>query len=289
MPLLNYNSPRELAAFLESRNLGMRKKYGQNFLIDARVRNVLVEALAPRAGEAVWEIGPGLGAMTSSLLERGARVTAFEIDPGFSGALEEFFGANPGFTLVRGDVLKTWPLAAPSPLLLGNLPYNIGAVLLASFIEARRFFRRMVVTVQRETARRMLAGPGSGEYSSFSVLCRSVYRLRSLTVIKGAAFFPVPRVDSQGLCLDLINEDPHYPQSLYPLVRQLFSSRRKTVRNNLTTFVKSCIMGNAEAGREAGHLAEKALKTCGIKPDARAEQLGLKEFVKLAGFLEECM
>jgi 16S rRNA (adenine1518-N6/adenine1519-N6)-dimethyltransferase len=155
----------------------MRKKYGQNFLIDSRVRNALVEALAPRAGEAVWEIGPGLGAMTSSLLERGARVTAFEIDPGFSGALEEFFGVNPGFTLIRGDVLKTWPLAVPSPLLLGNLPYNIGAVLLASFIEARRFFRRMVVTVQRETARRMLAGPGSGEYSSFSVLCRSVYRI----------------------------------------------------------------------------------------------------------------
>lgn len=285
--MLNYNSPRELAAFLESRGLGMRKKYGQNFLIDPRLRDLLVEALAPGAGETVWEIGPGLGAMTSSLLERGAGVTAFEIDPGFSSILEEFFGGNPGFTLVRGDALKTWPHAVPSPLLLGNLPYNIGAVLLASFIEARRFFRRMVVTVQRETARRMLAGPGSVEYSSFSVLCGSVYRVRSLAVMKGAAFFPVPRVESQGLCLDLLDEDPPYPQSLYPLVRRLFSSRRKTVKNNLTTFVKSCIMKGEEAGGEAGRLAEKALETCGVKPGARAEELGLEEFVKLAEFLEE--
>ena len=150
MSIINYNSASALRDFLESEGLGMRKKFGQNFLINPSVRQSLVDALGARSGDEVWEVGPGLGAMTSLLLERGFSVKAFEIDPGFIGVLKKIFYDEKNFTLVEGDVMKTWSAQEPSPFFLGNLPYNVGAALLADLIEKGRLFTRMVVTVQKE-------------------------------------------------------------------------------------------------------------------------------------------
>ena len=113
-PSINYNSAKELRILLEDRGMGMRKKFGQNFLIDPNIRQKLLDALELQCGGKVWEIGPGLGAMTQGLLERGVQVSAFEIDPAFSAALRELYGANSAFSLVEGDVFKTWPLASKS-------------------------------------------------------------------------------------------------------------------------------------------------------------------------------
>lgn len=282
-PLLNYDSPVELRAFLDGRGLGMRKRHGQNFLINGAVRSRLLDALEPRPGDNVWEIGPGLGAMTAGLLERGAQVTAFEIDPAFAKALGEFFDSSGGFRLVEGDALKTWPAlsreAAEKELFLfGNLPYNIAAALLAEFIEKGRFFTRMVVTVQREVARRMAAGPSQADYSSFSVLCSSVYSVKLLPVIKPSSFYPAPKVDSQGVRLDLL-PSRNLPRLFYPLVRGLFSSRRKTVKNTLSRFASSVIL-------KAG-IAEEVLARAGIRHDRRPETLCIDEFAALAAVLEE--
>ena len=309
MPVsINYNSKAELRAFLDEHNLGMRKKFGQNFLINPAVRLRLLDALELESGDNVWEIGPGLGAMTAGLLERGGRVTAFEIDPAFSRILREFFageslagecfaaessGPEPAFRLIEGDVLKTWrtvknsasipPANMPTEetLLFGNLPYNLAAALLADFIEKGCFFKRMVVTVQREVALRMAARPGSADYSSFSVLCSSVYKISPLLVIKGSSFYPVPRVDSQGVRLDLLPQKEKLPRLFYPLVRSLFSSRRKTIKNTLTAFAASFILKeNREAAAEVLHRA-------GISGERRPETLDIQEFAALAAHLEE--
>ena len=295
---VNYNSGRELRAFLDEKGLGMRKKFGQNFLINPRVRSALLGAMELRGGDEVWEIGPGLGAMTCGLLERGARVTAFEIDPAFAAILREQFAplftgeASGTFRLVEGDALKTWrafeAARAEETLLFGNLPYNAAAALLADFIENGRFFKRMVVTVQREVALRMAAKPGAPDYSSFSVLCSSVYRVSPLFVIKGSSFYPAPRVDSQGVRLDLV---PHrdLPRLFYPLVRGLFSSRRKAIRNTLTAFAASVIIKpvSPEASSAAREAAAEALNRAGISGDRRPETLCREEFAALAAFLEE--
>jgi 16S rRNA (adenine1518-N6/adenine1519-N6)-dimethyltransferase len=282
---INYDSGRELKAFLEKHQLGMRKKFGQNFLINREIRNKLVDALDAGEGEAVWEIGPGLGAMTGELLNRGSRVRAFEIDPGFIRVLRELFGGNENFTLVEGDVLKTWPQEEEAGYLLGNLPYNIGAALLADFIEKGRFFKRMVITVQKEVARRAAARPGSADYSSFSVLCASAYTVTPLMIIRGASFYPAPHVDSQGLRLDLKTgpETPAYPALFYQLVRGLFSSRRKMIKNNLQSFVSSRIM---REGERAENLTREILETCGLRGDERAETLDIQTFGALASVLE---
>jgi len=278
---LNYNSAAELRAFLDENGLGMRKKFGQNFLINPAVREALVRALEAGAGDAVWEIGPGLGAMTSLLLERGLAVRAFEVDPGFARALRELFAANAGFTLIEGDVLKTWTAEPPAPYLLGNLPYNIAATLLAGFIEQRRFFKRIVVTVQREVALRMAAVPGGADYSSFSVVCASAYHVKPLMVIKSASFYPRPNVDSQAVLLELREDAARIlPACLYPLVRRLFSSRRKTIKNNLSVFF------NTGQGAPAA-MALEALEKSALDGNKRAEDLTLEEFTALAKTIED--
>jgi len=278
---LNYNSAAELRAFLDRNGLGMRKKFGQNFLINPAVRHALVRALEAEAGESVWEIGPGLGAMTSLLLETGLSVRAFEVDPGFARTLRELFAGNAGFTLVEGDVLKTWAAEPPAPYLLGNLPYNIAATLLAGFIEQRRFFKRIVVTVQREVALRMAAGPGCADYSSFSVVCASAYRVKPLMIIKSASFYPRPNVDSQAVLLELREDAARIrPACFYPLVRRLFSSRRKMIKNNLTGFF------NPGQGAPAAMTLD-ALEKSALDGNKRAEDLTLDEFAALAKTIED--
>jgi len=162
---------------------------------------------------------------------------------------------------------------------LGNLPYNIAATLLAGFIEQGRFFRRMVVTVQREVARRMAAAVGSADYSSFSVLCASAYRVKPLLVIKSASFYPRPNVDSQGLLLELRDDAAVLPPIFYPLLRQLFSSRRKTVKNNLAAFIGT----RSGIGQKSPvATAEEALARCAISGGRRAEEFAFEDFLSLA-------
>lgn len=268
-------------------------------MINPSARRAIVEALGAEPGSAVWEIGGGLGCMTAELLGRGLRVTAFEIDPGFCAVLEELFGADPAFTLVPGDALETWETAAAPPAaapavavtaagieasaaglrLLGNLPYTVAAPLVGKLIERRRFFSRMVVTVQKEVALRMAASPGSPDYSSLSVLCSSAYDMKIIMTLKGPSFYPVPHVDSAVVRFDL--KEPLSPPPLfYPLLRALFAARRKTAANNLEHFL-------AASGTMNKRLAAvSALERSGIPPGSRAETLPPEAFMRLAVELE---
>ena len=277
---INYDSPSALRAFLDAEGLGARKQFGQNFLIRRDIRTRLLDALEFEPGDAVWEIGPGLGAMTTPLLERGAHITAFEIDEGFCRILRGLFGER--LTLIEGDALATWRDTDAAPYLLGNLPYNIGARLIADFIEQGRFFQRMVVTIQREVAQRMSAHPHTKDYSSFSVLCASAYTVTPLMVLKGACFYPAPHVDSQAVRLELRPDRPRYPALFYALIRALFSSRRKTVKHNL------CVFMEQHAG-DAARLTDAALVYCNIATTARAENLAPADFTALAIWLTAAM
>ncbi|MCL2722188.1 MAG: 16S rRNA (adenine(1518)-N(6)/adenine(1519)-N(6))-dimethyltransferase RsmA [Treponema sp.] len=283
--MINYNSASELRSFLEKEELGMQKKFGQNFLINPAVRKTLVETLGAETGDEVWEVGPGLGAMTAPLLEMGLKVKAFEIDKGFIRVLKNIFSFDNGFhgnfTLIEGDVMKTWQDQRSScRFFLGNLPYNVAAALLADFIEKKRYFSRMVVTVQKEVALRMAAKAGSSDYSSFSVLCASVYNVKPLMIIKREAFFPQPNVDSMGVLLENKNAQP-CPLVFYPLVRSLFASRRKTIKNNFLTFLSS-----RKGKKEALDICSAVLRENSINENERAENLDFDAFLSLAKSLE---
>ena len=283
MKTINYNSASALRSFLNQEGLGMRKKFGQNFLINPAVRQSLVDAL----GEAdeVWEVGPGLGAMTALLLEKGMKVKAFEIDTGFIRILKNIFADEKNFHLVEGDVMKTWNNQEHAPFLLGNLPYNVASALLADFIEKGRIFTRIVVTVQKEVALRMAASAGSQDYSSFSVLCASAYKVKPLMTIRPSSFYPQPNVDSMGVLLENRNA-PRCPDVFYPLVRSLFASRRKTVKNNLLTFVSSRSGTLLRGEKNAPDLCASILSENGLSGNERAENLELEVFLSLAKTIE---
>jgi 16S rRNA (adenine1518-N6/adenine1519-N6)-dimethyltransferase len=284
LDMLNYNSSAALRVFLAEEGLGMRKKYGQNFLINPVARQALVDALGAQAGEHVWEVGPGLGAMTVLLLERGLSVRAFEIDAGFIRVLKNLFSGKGNFSLVEGDVMKTWPSQEEASWLLGNLPYNVAAALIADLIEKGRQFTRMVVTVQKEVALRMIAPAGSSDYSSFSVLCASAYTVKPLMVIRPSSFYPQPNVDSMGVVLENRGAET-YPRIFYPLVRSLFASRRKTIKNNLTGFIASRL-GKTLSGISADDFCAAVLAKNGLNGRERAEVLEPEIFLALAKSIE---
>jgi 16S rRNA (adenine1518-N6/adenine1519-N6)-dimethyltransferase len=259
----------------------MQKKFGQNFLINPETRKALVQALDAKSGDEVWEIGPGLGAMTAMLLENGLKVKAFEIDIGFIRVLKNIFPENKNFTLVEGDVMKTWQAHKPAPFLFGNLPYNVAAALLADLIENDCIFSRMVVTVQKEVAQRMAASAGKSDYSSFSVLCASAYKVKPLMTIRPSSFYPQPNVDSMAVLLEK-KDAQKYPAVFYPLVRALLASRRKTIKNNLLNFLSARFGESLQNKSAVQDLCASVLQNNSLNGGERAENLGLEVFLSLA-------
>jgi 16S rRNA (adenine1518-N6/adenine1519-N6)-dimethyltransferase len=248
----------------------MSKRFGQNFLVNKRSRERILDELKAEPGSLVWEIGPGLGSMTALALEAGLSVTAFEIDHGFARVLRRVFGENPAFKLVEGDFLDTWKTelaAAGAPeRIFGNLPYSAANAIVASLVEGGLVPARMVFTVQKEAGLRMIAVPGTKDYSAYSVLCTSACRSKLAFDLGSSSFWPAPRVTSSVVRMER-RADPVCPEDrsgFSAFVRAGFSSRRKTLRNNM------------RAGGK-GEALSAALDSLGIRADARAESLAPEE------------
>lgn len=279
-----WDSPSGLSSLLEQNGLAMSKKFGQNFLINAHARQSIVDHIAPRKDQTIWEVGPGLGAITHLLLEKAGHLVAFEIDRGFIRILKELHGANPGFTLVEGDVLKTaaarWGTDGPAGLacICGNLPYNAASGFIMDCLEAERR-TRMVFTVQKEAAERMCAPVDGESYSSFSVHCQARHRVAIPETLGPGLFWPAPDVTSAVVTFDPLDSwDGTVPRHFNVLVRSTFASRRKTLLNNLKA---SPLAANPGLDRLA-HGAE----SLGIALSRRAETLSPAEFLAWARTLE---
>ncbi len=280
---MNHNSPRDISSLLEELGAGLKKRWGQNFLISGDVRRRIIDLLDVEAGAAVWEIGPGLGSMTEELLERGAHLTAFEIDWAFVRFLDNTLGARfEKFKVVQGDAAKTLvELQAEQgnpDYVLGNLPYSVASAIIAVLLENGISARRMVVMVQRELANRMVAGPGTKDYSAFSVLCGTRARMRKVFDVTPGCFYPEPEVVSS--VVEILPGSGHEirdPVLLSRLVRELFSSRRKTIRNNLK--------GSALAAEYGLECLLLAFETTSIDTSVRAEALSTQDFVRVANAL----
>lgn len=281
----DYNSPLALKAFLDENGMAMQKKFGQNFLVNADARKKIIDSLDIDENSTVWEVGPGLGSMTDEILGRGAKLTAFEIDHGFARLVRQFFenySEKGKFELVEGDVLKTWKKYSDengvAQRFFGNLPYNVAATIIADTINEGVRFDKAVVTIQKEVAQRMTAKEGTENYSSFSVLCQWAYNVKNIVDLAGGNFWPVPNVASRAVLMTKREDFPRCqnPKLFMKMLRQLFSSRRKTVRNNML----------ALAGNEK---TDQALEKAGIKGSVRAEDLNVDMLLKLSDALNEVM
>jgi 16S rRNA (adenine1518-N6/adenine1519-N6)-dimethyltransferase len=268
-----YDSPIAIKALLQAHGLNLTKKFGQNFLLSRPAVATLAQAAAKASK--VWEIGPGIGTLTKALLDRGANVTAFEIDHGFCRILrEEAFADEKGFELVEGDFLKTFDEyyrthGAPD-CLCANLPYNVGSICIAKVLEAGCHAPVMEFTLQKEVADRLCAMPGTDMWGSLSVLVQADYAARPLMKIPGSCFFPPPNVDSQAILLTRLDKsqvDKADREVFLSLNRTLFAQRRKTIANNLKARFEN---------------VEQRLREAGIEPSRRAETLSVSEIAAMA-------
>ena len=279
----DYSSISSITRLLEDNGLGMTKKFGQNFLVSMSALDRITALSGACDGKRVWEVGPGIGALTTKLLESGADVTAFEIDHGFCRILrEQAYVDVPNFTLVEGDALKTWKQVwaeqGKPDIICANLPYNVGSVFIASVIESRCIPQTMVFTLQSEVVDRICAKQGDEAFSGFSILTGIDYENSEAFKLKSGCFFPPPNVDSSVVVMRK-RETPLVPDSeakdFLELVRVLFAQRRKTVKNNLKATAKS----SADIDR--------ALSECGISPTERAERLGIDQILALKRSLDK--
>jgi len=277
---MNPDSPAEIRALLQERGLALKKRWGQNFLVNRGARERLVSLLEIGPGSTVWEIGPGLGSMTELLARKAGRVVAFEVDRGLCRLIEAAFGSRPSFVLVPGDFLETWRETAETrglpDRIFGNLPYRSASLMIADLIKGGLRPALAVVTVQRELAERLCSRPGTKSYSSFSVLCQAAFRVASRGDLQPGSFYPAPEVVSSIVELRPRDDCPEgrTMEVLSALARGLFSSRRKMIRGNLAA-LRPLFGASPELLRDA-------LAAEGIDPGRRAEEYPPEAFVALA-------
>jgi 16S rRNA (adenine1518-N6/adenine1519-N6)-dimethyltransferase len=249
-----------------------RKRFGQHFLHEMRVIQRIVDAVDPRPGERIVEIGPGLGALSRPLLERCGRLEVIEIDRDVIPELERRTAGAGELVVHLGDVLKTdvRALRGGGAMLriCGNLPYNISTPLLFHLLAVREAIVDMHFMLQTEVVDRIVAAPGNKVYGRLTVMLAASCTAESLVRVGRGAFQPPPAVDSAVVRLVSHAADP-FPlpdrARFARLVAAAFSMRRKTLRNSLR-----------------GHLGPEAFDAAGIDAGRRPETLAPAEFARLA-------
>jgi 16S rRNA (adenine1518-N6/adenine1519-N6)-dimethyltransferase len=261
-----------------------RKRFGQHFLEPAWVVKV-IDAIAPRASDRFFEIGPGRGALTRPLTERAAHVTAFEIDRDLTAALRGTAPAN--LEVVEGDFLnwrRPFNVADGTPIrVAGNLPYNVASPILFKLIElydAGVALADATLMLQREVADRLLARPGTKEYGVLSVLVGLSAGVERLLALPPGAFRPPPKVQSAlvRLRFHAPTPSPNDRHAFNDMVQAVFTRRRKTLWNALLAYRSA-----------SGAAVATALGVTGIDGRRRPETLTLDEFVLLSDALGSAM
>ncbi len=254
-----------------------RKRFGQNFLQDPNIIYQILGSIQVQKNQRWVEIGPGQGALTRPLLDKGVKLDIVELDRDLVALLTDKFSQQPQLTIHSGDALKFdfQALANTGAKLriIGNLPYNISTPLLFHLLDNAETIEDMHFMLQKEVVDRICAGPGSKKYGRLSVMMQYHCRSELLFDVPPESFNPIPKVMSAIVRLIPHSQPPvNIPsiESLNKIVTQAFSQRRKTLRNSLKKL-----------------LNEKQINNLEINPKLRAEEISLRDFAKLACFINE--
>jgi 16S rRNA (adenine1518-N6/adenine1519-N6)-dimethyltransferase len=282
-----------ISALLKKYNLRPRKGLGQNFLADSFHLSKIVEAAGLTPDDTVLEIGPGPGTLTRLLVESARRVIAVEVDPNMVTLLKNELGHLQNLTIIEADILQTKieTIVANAPIeqsqrmtsnprsasfkVVANLPYYITSAVMRHLLETTPRPERIVVTVQKEVAQRIVAGPGKMSLLAVSVQFYGQPKL--MHHIPAGAFYPPPKVDSAVVRIDTFSQPSLAVEDadhFFQVVKAGFSQKRKQLKNSLAA-------GLHRPGTEIIF----AMKKANIDPTRRAETLSLAEWARLAEVL----
>lgn len=254
-----------------------RKRFGQNFLIDHGVIRRILRAIGPRKTDNLVEIGPGQGAITSSLLEACKMLNVVELDRDLIPILKVKFDRFPGFNIHEADALKfdfgQFQRDSEKLRVVGNLPYNISTPLIFHLLAYNDLFEDMHFMLQREVVLRLAAKPGDKNYGRLSVMAQYHCMVENLFEVPPECFRPAPRVVSAIVRLTphdalpvVAKEDKHFAE----LTKLAFQQRRKTLRNSLKVIIDNIDVNKLD-----------------VDLSLRAERLSVEDFVNLSNQILE--
>ncbi len=279
----NMTSPTVLKALMEKYGVSPLKRFGQNFLIDGNIADNIARAAVPE-GACALEIGPGMGALTSRLLDRAQVVAAYEIDSGLSGALRDMFAEEPRFHLFHQDFLKAdlendiGALCQNNDIYVAaNLPYYITSPCIMKLVESKLNIVSITVMVQKEVAERLCAKPGGKDYGAITAAVSFFAQPKLLFNVSAGCFYPKPDVASSVVQLSVNRgRESGDAEAYLKTVKGLFAMRRKTVRSNLR-----------QSFGISAELAQQVLQQTEIDENARAEMLSVNQFMKISIILKK--
>lgn len=298
------------ADFLKGQDFHVKKKYGQNFLIDKTILPRIVEESGVTEEDTVLEIGPGTGNLTCLLADRAKKVIAIEIDKELIPILRVSLFPRENVEIINTDIMKAdltdiltgkyenqyFPTeekndkdscanaCRESEILknirvVANLPYYITTPVITKLLEESRFFKSITVMVQKEVAMRLAASPGTKEYGAITLFSKYYSNPEILFTVPRESFYPAPKVESAIVKFDIFKKPPYdvkSPEKMFDIIRAAFNERRKTLANAIS-----------DAGNLSVSKADviNALEKMNLCPTIRGERLSLEEFVRLTDIL----
>lgn len=277
--------PQKTIEIIKKYEFAFQKKFGQNFLIDPRVLDKIINAAGVTKEDCVLEIGPGIGTMTQCLAENARHVVAVEIDSNLIPILRETLADYDNVTVMHGDILKvdinqiTKEYNNGLPIkVVANLPYYITTPIIMGLFEENVPIDNITVMVQKEVAERMQAGPGTKDYGALSLAVQYYARPYIAANVPPNCFMPRPNVGSAVICLTRHQNPPvkaEDPKLMFKLIRASFNQRRKTLQNGLNN--------SPEIPFTKEQITE-AIESLGMGPSVRGEALTLEQFAALSNY-----
>ncbi len=273
-----------ISEIIKDKSFYIKKKYGQNFLVDQNILEKIVSSAEITENTLVVEIGPGFGSLTEHLLDRAKHVLAYEIDEELIEFLSETFESDP-LTIIHDDVLnrdidkdiEQLDTAFDQIILVANLPYYITTPVIMKVLEQTTSVERLIVMMQHEVAMRMTSDPKTKDYNSLSIAIQYRAKAEYLFKVPRTVFIPKPNVDSAIISLTM-KENRALPEDreefFFRLIKASFKQRRKTLYNNLKGF--------DDIDKET---IKDVIESLGLKPTVRAEALDIEDFIALTNTL----
>lgn len=272
-------SPKKMNDILEQNNFNFKKKFGQNFIVDENIINSIVTKSAIDKETLVIEIGPGAGSLTAKLAESSKQVLCYEIDTTLKEILNENLKQYNNVDIIYQDFLEADVINDIKKYnytklyIVANLPYYITTPIIINVIEKNLSVDKMVVMVQKEVGDRFKANVGTKDYNYLSIYLNYYFNVRKLMDISRNIFIPKPNVDS--IVVEFTKKENNYnlknEEIFFKLIRDSFTQKRKTIRNNLKNYDLNKI--------------EEVLKKHNQDLSTRAEQITIETFVEIANNL----